>query len=367
MLAFAGARVARRGGHGHEPYTPVFTAGSARRKELDELLSRYPTKMAALLPALWMVQHERGWVSDDGMAEVAAGARAHAGVREGRRDVLHDVPPASGREALHPGVHDVAVQRLRRRRRRRRVPQAHGLPGARADVARRQVHGDRSRVPRRVRLRDADHDQRGFHRVGHAGDGAARFSRDSSNAWDIRTSHTSARPRCSPSTSASTEATTLDGWKKRGGYAALREGARHGAGRHRRRRQGLRAARPRRRRLPDGHQVVVHEAGRRQAALPLLQRRRVRAGHVQGSRDHALDAARPRRRVRDRRVRDRRRDVLHLHSRRVHRAASRAVEAALKERTPPASSARTRWAPARRSTSTCTAAPARTSAAKRRR
>jgi NADH dehydrogenase (ubiquinone) flavoprotein 2 len=58
-------------GHGHGPYKPVFSAGSARRKALDELLTRYPTKMATLLPALWMVQHENGWVSDEGMAEVA--------------------------------------------------------------------------------------------------------------------------------------------------------------------------------------------------------------------------------------------------------------------------------------------------------
>src|SRR5437763_581478 len=57
--------------HPHGDYAPVFTPGSARRKELDELLTRYPTKMAALLPALWMVQHERGWVSEEGMAEVA--------------------------------------------------------------------------------------------------------------------------------------------------------------------------------------------------------------------------------------------------------------------------------------------------------
>ena len=35
------------------------------------LLGRYPTKMAALLPALWIVQEARGWVSDDGMQEVA--------------------------------------------------------------------------------------------------------------------------------------------------------------------------------------------------------------------------------------------------------------------------------------------------------
>lgn len=52
-----------------ESYEPVFRG--ARRQELDQLLGRYPTKMAALLPALWMVQHERGWVSDAAMAEVA--------------------------------------------------------------------------------------------------------------------------------------------------------------------------------------------------------------------------------------------------------------------------------------------------------
>jgi NADH dehydrogenase (ubiquinone) flavoprotein 2 len=35
------------------------------------LLGRYPTKMAALLPALWIVQEARGWVSDEAMEEVA--------------------------------------------------------------------------------------------------------------------------------------------------------------------------------------------------------------------------------------------------------------------------------------------------------
>jgi NADH-quinone oxidoreductase E subunit len=48
---------------------PVFTG--ERKRELDELLTHYPNKMAALLPALWIVQEERGWVSGDGMAEVA--------------------------------------------------------------------------------------------------------------------------------------------------------------------------------------------------------------------------------------------------------------------------------------------------------
>lgn len=52
-----------------EAYVPVFTGG--RLHELEEILKKYPTKMAALLPALWMVQEDRGWVSEEAMAEVA--------------------------------------------------------------------------------------------------------------------------------------------------------------------------------------------------------------------------------------------------------------------------------------------------------
>ena len=58
------------GGSATSGYEPVFVG--ERRRELDEVLSRYPTKMAALLPALWIVQNARGWVSEAGMAEVAA-------------------------------------------------------------------------------------------------------------------------------------------------------------------------------------------------------------------------------------------------------------------------------------------------------
>jgi len=57
-------------GHGHDvPHEPVFVG--AARTALDRILSRYPTKQAALLPALWMLQDARGWVSDGGIAEVA--------------------------------------------------------------------------------------------------------------------------------------------------------------------------------------------------------------------------------------------------------------------------------------------------------
>ena len=60
---------ASHGLHASTPYTPVFVG--ARRTALDDLLARYPNKMAALLPALWMVQEDRGWISSDAIAEVA--------------------------------------------------------------------------------------------------------------------------------------------------------------------------------------------------------------------------------------------------------------------------------------------------------
>lgn len=56
--------------HGTEStYEKVFT-GAAQAK-LDEILERYPTKQGALLPALWIVQEERGIVSEAAMEEVA--------------------------------------------------------------------------------------------------------------------------------------------------------------------------------------------------------------------------------------------------------------------------------------------------------
>ena len=59
------------GGHGTETaaYEPVFVGD--RRQRLDELFARYPTKQACLLPALWMVQEARGWISEPAIGEVA--------------------------------------------------------------------------------------------------------------------------------------------------------------------------------------------------------------------------------------------------------------------------------------------------------
>lgn len=50
-------------------YQPMFEG--AARKQLDEILKKYPTKQAALLPALWMVQQQKGWIPDEAMSETA--------------------------------------------------------------------------------------------------------------------------------------------------------------------------------------------------------------------------------------------------------------------------------------------------------
>lgn len=51
------------------PHEPVFTG--ATRATLEALFPKYPTKQACLLPALWLVQEARGWISEPAMAEVA--------------------------------------------------------------------------------------------------------------------------------------------------------------------------------------------------------------------------------------------------------------------------------------------------------
>lgn len=52
-----------------EAYEPVFVGETLRR--LEALYPKYPTKQALLLPALWLVQETRGWVSEASMGEVA--------------------------------------------------------------------------------------------------------------------------------------------------------------------------------------------------------------------------------------------------------------------------------------------------------
>ena len=56
-------------GHETVAHEPVFT-GSVLAK-LEALFPKYPDKRSLLLPALWLVQEARGWISGDAIAEVA--------------------------------------------------------------------------------------------------------------------------------------------------------------------------------------------------------------------------------------------------------------------------------------------------------
>ncbi len=62
------------GGHAAEahevvPHEPVFVGET--RARLHRLFDLYPTKQACLLPALWLVQEARGWISEPAIGEVA--------------------------------------------------------------------------------------------------------------------------------------------------------------------------------------------------------------------------------------------------------------------------------------------------------
>ena len=142
-------------------------------------------------------------------------------------------------------------------------------------------------------------------------------------------------------------------------------GARHGRRRHRGAGEGERPPRPRRRRLPDRDEVGVRAARHRQADVRRRELRRIRAGYVQQPRARRARSAPAAGGRRDRGARDRLRDGLHLRPRRVPVAEHRAANVRSPRRTRTAASAPTCAARASGSTSCCTAAPARTSAARR--
>ena len=43
----------------------------ATADKIQGLAARYPSKQSAIIPALWAAQHEQGYVTDEGMAEIA--------------------------------------------------------------------------------------------------------------------------------------------------------------------------------------------------------------------------------------------------------------------------------------------------------
>ena len=50
----------------------AFALSPERDQEVDDLITRYPTKRAALIPVLWLCQRQNGWMSPEVIAWVAA-------------------------------------------------------------------------------------------------------------------------------------------------------------------------------------------------------------------------------------------------------------------------------------------------------
>ncbi len=100
------------------------------------------------------------------------------------------------------------------------------------------------------------------------------------------------------------------------------QGGRDGAGGGPWRGEEVEPARPGRCRLPHRHQVGLRAEAANGAGLPGGQRRRGRAGHVQGPLSPRARPPRPHRGDAHRLLRDRLPDVLHLHPRRVRPAVA---------------------------------------------
>jgi NADH-quinone oxidoreductase subunit E len=50
----------------------AFALTPERERQVDEILTRYPERRAALLPVLWLCQRQNGWISPEVVEYVAA-------------------------------------------------------------------------------------------------------------------------------------------------------------------------------------------------------------------------------------------------------------------------------------------------------
>ena len=54
-----------------EEFAGESVVSAAARREIQVLIDRYPRKRSALIPALWIIQNEHGWLRPEAMEELA--------------------------------------------------------------------------------------------------------------------------------------------------------------------------------------------------------------------------------------------------------------------------------------------------------
>ena len=340
------------------------------RAEIEAKMVLYPDTRSAAIPALHIVQREHGWCTPTAIEQAACVLRLtpayltavatfydmFSTTPKGRHDVYVCTNISCsllGADAIYEEMLSAAGD----------DPEFHvqsfeclGRVRHRADgVGRRRVRRARSR-PRTAR---------GSSTTSRPG---ARCCRTSSSRSARSRWSTGGRRRWSCSTRTSTIRSCARSTATRGAAATrccarrcrwtpddvLQRDAR------------VRRPRPRRRRLRDGQEDVLHPQGD-DGQVPRLQRRRVRARHVQGPRADAEEPASAHRGDDHRRLRDRRQQVVHLHPRRVLAPGRRARRRGGRGARGRLSGRATSSARRTRSTSWSTAGRAPTSAARRRR
>ena len=78
---------------------PAFVYTAENRAKLEEICARYPPEQrkSAILAALYLAQHQQGYLTRNAMRHVAEAIGCTPARRRGRRVVLHDVLHAPGR------------------------------------------------------------------------------------------------------------------------------------------------------------------------------------------------------------------------------------------------------------------------------
>ena len=338
------------------------------QKKIAALCERYPTKQPVVMAALHLAQKEFGHLSrrraPAGRATLDLAVRA----RLRRRDVLHDVPPRARRarttirmctniSCMLRGGYDVlaAFEKKLGVKKGGTSQQASSRSSRRSASPRARTRRARSSAPSTSSTsRPIEVDEI----IAELESEPAPRSRRWCDAARDRT------PSSSPRKFGNEDAQTLAGYEKLGGYQALRKAL---AMRPEDIIDEVKASNLR------GRGGAGFATGVKWGFVPkdaktvhlVVQRRRVRARHLQGPRAHLLGSAPPHRGHDHLGARAQGRAQLHLHPRRDDARVRRAREGrrrGLRARLPRQEHPRHR---PRGATSPCTAARARTSAARR--
>ena len=336
-----------------------------------------PDRRSASIPALWAVQRRYGWCTPEGIRQAAAVMRVTPAYLESVAsfyDLLHTEPVGTHQVAVCTNIScwmrggdelldafRAAAEGERTLRHRLRVPgrlrhRPDGLDrrallrpaggGRGGDRDRPAAGGRRTCCPRRR------------WRSGRWRDDAATWERRRADLRDADAAEATPRTRrCARSTATRATAATRPWRRPTASWRPTR------CSRSSKTRACAAAAAPASRwgkRPPSCPAATM-------AQVPLLQRRRVRARRLQGPRADAAQPAPADRGDRDRRARRRRRPRLHLHPRRVRPRRPTSSTPPSPKPTRRATWARTSSAPVATSSWSSTAAPAPTSAARRRR